>query len=103
LLLIVFRRVDWVKVPTANADSLVAVDCSIDHFSKFVFMKFSVSVNAARRQGRGNHWLQRPATQTPVALIHGITLVSQSWALVDETKPSQDQTPVTFATAMEKV
>jgi hypothetical protein len=103
LLLIVFRRLDWVKVPTANADSLIAVDCSTDHFSKFVFMKFSVSVNAARRQGRGNHWLQRPATQTPVALIHGITLVSQSWALVDETKPSQDQTPVTFATAMEKV
>jgi hypothetical protein len=38
----VFRRLDWVKVPTANADSLIAVDCSIDHFSKFVFMKFSV-------------------------------------------------------------
>jgi hypothetical protein len=38
----------------------------------------------------GSHWSHR-------------TLVSQSWALVDETKPSQDQTPVTFATAMEKV
>jgi hypothetical protein len=90
-------------MPTRSLLSIARSIISPSLFSKFVFMKFSVSVNAVRRQARGNHWLQRPATQTPVALIHGITLVSQSWALVDETKPSQDQTPVTFATAMEKV